>query len=253
MDSPPERDKTFRNWKNCQNYSWNYEPNLQENGNEETQVNSCDWSPNEPLPHHHQYNCKENVVSVSNPKETTPDRENDIWFAKQYLDHDWSRTVFIDEKKVTLVQLPNRKNDVIWAPKGQFIPFVETVKHPFAFNVCAGISVKGRTEIFIFEENMDSTLFIKILRDTIIPEGKKLYGNKWDLLMDNDPKHKAKKVMTFLHENQVSCPKIPTRSPDLNPLENVWSMLDNELKQLRHSTKASLRKAIHSAWKKIDQ
>ena len=100
---------------------------------------------------------------------------------------------------------------------------------------------------------MDSTLFIKILRDTIIPEGKKLYGNKWDLLMDNDPKHKAKKVMTFLHENQVSCPKIPTRSPDLNPLENVWSMLDNELKQLRHSTKASLRKAIHSAWKKIDQ
>ena len=165
-------------------------------------------------------------------------------FAKQYLDHDWSRTVFIDEKKVTLVQLPNRKNDVIWAPKGQFIPFVETVKHPFAFNVCAGISVKGRTEIFIFEENMDSTLFIKILRDTIIPEGKKLYGNKWDLLMDNDPKHKAKKVMTFLHENQVSCPKIPTRSPDLNPLENVWSMLDNELKQLRHSTKASLRKKL---------
>ena len=174
-------------------------------------------------------------------------------FAKEHLNHDWSKSVFIDEKKVTLVQLPNRKNDVIWAPKGEVIPFVETVKFPIALNVCAGISVTGRSEIFVFEENMNSQLFLKILRQTIIPFGKDLHGSKWELIMDNDPKHTSKKVKEFLHENQVTCPKIPARSPDMNPLENVWAMLDDELKKLCHNTKDSLRRAIISAWTKIDQ
>ena len=174
-------------------------------------------------------------------------------FAKKILNHDWSQTLFIDEKKVCLVQEPNRKNDVIWAPKGETIPYVPTIKFPFHFNVCAGISVTGRTEIFIFEENMDSELFLKILRESIIPGAKKLFNNKWELFMDNDPKHRAKKAEQFLHENQIICPKIPARSPDLNPIENVWSMMDDELKQISHQTKNSLRKAIKSAWKKIDQ
>ena len=75
---------------------------------------------------------------------------------------------------------------------------------------------------------MDSELFLKILRESIIPRAKKLFNNKWELFMDNDPKHRAKKVDQFLHENKIICPKIPARSPDLNPIENVWSMMDDE-------------------------
>ena len=68
-------------------------------------------------------------------------------FAKDYINHDWSRTLFIDEKKVYLTQESNRKNDVIWAPKGETIACVPTVKFTFHFNVCAGVSVNGRTDI----------------------------------------------------------------------------------------------------------
>ena len=151
-------------------------------------------------------------------KNTTSER---FKFSKQLINHDFSKTLFIDEKKIILIPHPNRKNDIIWAPRGAVIPYVPTVKFPVSLNVAAGISENGRTDIFIFKQIMDSKLFIDILQSTIIPGAKKIIHGNWELFLDKDPKHTSKLTTSFLHENHIPLIQLPTNSPDLNPIENV--------------------------------
>jgi hypothetical protein len=54
----------------------------------------------------------------------------------------------------------------------------------------AAVHLNGRSEILIFDENLASPLYIKILCKTVLEEGAKFPGGGWELYLDNDPKHK---------------------------------------------------------------
>ena len=45
----------------------------------------------------------------------------------------------------------------------------------------------------------------------------------------------------------------PSYSPDLNPIENVWSMITQELNGKNIQTQAELFKEIEIAWERLDQ
>ena len=45
----------------------------------------------------------------------------------------------------------------------------------------------------------------------------------------------------------------PSYSPDLNPIENVWSMIAQELNGKNIQTQAGLFEEIEKAWEKLDQ
>ena len=120
-------------------------------------------------------------------------------------------------------------------------------------NVCAGITLLGRTRIDIFDQTVDSELFRSILKRSIFPDAKRLLEANWQLYMDNDPKHKSKMALKFIAENQVQLVNPPPNSPDLNPLENVWSVLDTILQEIQPTNKNSLKEAIKRGWRKLDQ
>ena len=50
-------------------------------------------------------------------------------------------------------------------------------------------------------------------------------------MQDNAPPHKAHLTRTFLEEENVNALQWPAVSPDMNPIENVWSYMKRELRK----------------------
>lgn len=48
---------------------------------------------------------------------------------------------------------------------------------------------------------------------------------QWWYLHDNDPKHESNIIKAFIFNNGIHRIEFPPYSPDLNPIENVWNML----------------------------
>ena len=56
-------------------------------------------------------------------------KQRRLSFARKYRHHDWRRHMFADEKTFYLFSLANRKNDVIWASRGDNIEPASVVKN----------------------------------------------------------------------------------------------------------------------------
>ena len=46
--------------------------------------------------------------------------------------------------------------------------------------------------------------------------------------------------------------KHPAKSPDMNPMEDMWSYLDRIVKDAKPKTLSSLKRVLTKAWKDID-
>lgn len=67
-------------------------------------------------------------------------------------------------------------------------------------------------------------------------------------MQDNSPVHTAKKIMAYLanrnFETMLWCPL----SPDLNPIENVWSFMTNDWPQMTNRNEQTLHELVKRKW-----
>jgi hypothetical protein len=57
--------------------------------------------------------------------------------------------------------------------------------------------------------------------------------------------------MNFLREHNVDAPPWPARSPDLNVIENLWSLVERAIKNDRGTSAKSLARVVKKAWNSI--
>ena len=78
--------------------------------------------------------------------------------------------------------------------------------------------------------------------DKLAPHGNFIFQH------DNDPKHTAIVVKSYIRDNQITTLQWPSQSPDLNPIENLWSILDNRTKLRRPQTEEQLFQILKTEW-----
>lgn len=125
-------------------------------------------------------------------------------------------------------------------------------KHPTKLHIWAGISLRGRTGVCIFEGIMDQLLYIEILDKTLLPFVKDVYPDGHRLMADNDPKHTSKAAARFLEANNIYWWRTPAESPDLNPIENLWHELKEYIRrEIKPKKKQELIDGIQKFWETV--
>ena len=102
---------------------------------------------------------------------------------------------------------------------------------------------------------MDGDLYLQILKDELL-NSLQYYGlNPSDIIFqqDNDPKHICKKVKEWLEEQDFETMVWPAQSPDLNPIEHLWSYLKRRLAEYEHPPNRILQlwERIQEVWEGI--
>ena len=68
---------------------------------------------------------------------------------------------------------------------------------------------------------------------------------------ENAPSHKCKSVQNWLLESNIKVMNWPPQSPDLNPIENVWSFIKILLDKFKVTSKKMLMEKLKDIWSKI--
>jgi len=160
----------------------------------------------------------------------------------------WDNWIFTDEKYFGLSERSNSKNDVIWADNPDDVPNVATPKHDGKVMVWGGITSKGLTKLIVFDQNekIDSQKYLeKVLIPTFqdIKSRKKVTNdlittklfsnlNNWTYQQDGATAHTANNIQEWLSNNSIKFiakEEWPGNSPDLNPIENLWAIMETKL------------------------
>ena len=112
---------------------------------------------------------------------------------------------------------------------------------------------RGLGEIEIFTDMLDAAKMRAILQAHLLPSAHRLFPQgEWWFQQDNDPKHTSRVIKRWLFDNGVQCMDFPPYSPDLNPIENLWSDLKRRVEKRNARDVEELEVQLREEWAATD-
>ena len=100
--------------------------------------------------------------------------------------------------------------------------------------------------------SLDATAYIQQILSPFIPHLPRATRNRLTFMQDGASCHTAAETARFLQEYNVRViPDWPANSPDLNPIENLWSYIEYKLKNRVCSSDNDLWCQIEREWNAV--
>ncbi len=141
---------------------------------------------------------------------------------------DWMETckpenlVFVDEAAAKTNMTPLHG----WSPKGQRC-YGKAPCNWSTTTMLSSIRLNGKSEGIIFNGGVNKEIFKEYIEDILLPTLKA--GDI--IIMDNLRAHNADFNWRKFKRRKVELKRLPPYSPDLNPIEMMWSVIKNKLRR----------------------
>lgn len=158
-------------------------------------------------------------------------KRNRVTFAKDHQNLNFDRVIFSDEKTVQnffngRVRV-RRLRGQGWRSRN--IVNVVSQNRSCKVNVWGYIS-KEKCDLFLVSNKFKSQEYKELLEISFLPEIRQ-FKSDFIFMQDNASIHKANIVMQYLAEEKLTLFNWPPKSPDLNPIENVWAEMQRLVNQ----------------------
>ena len=118
---------------------------------------------------------------------------------------------------------------------------------PTNTTILSSVRLNGDTAYTTYSGGTTGDVFVDYLENILIPT-----LHKGDIvIMDNLRSHHVKKVAEVLEKADVKLLYLPPYSPDLNPIEKMWSKIKSILRKLKARTIQALPDAIDTAFSAV--
>ena len=164
----------------------------------------------------------------------------------------WNCVIFSDEKKFNLDGPDGlqyywhdlRRNEEVFS------------KRPFgggSVMIWAAFSSKGKTSLVILEGKQNARKYCKVLENHLLPFVAQLHNGDCVFQQDNASIHTARYTTDWIKGKSIDVLDWPARSPDLNPIENVWGILSRRVyaQGRQFDRKGSLVQCLKECWDEI--
>jgi transposase len=188
---------------------------------------------------------------------TQQHKERRVGFALEYMAVDetfWDNIIFTDEKTFQ----STRNGPIrVYRPansrfQGRYVNHVDSNR--FTVNMWAWISARGPGVLWHIDTRLNSPEYISILNNIMLPSVSLLYPDQFLFQQDNCPVHTAHIVQDWFRQNNIHIVDWPSRSPHLNPIENVWGLLVKKIQRqnLRPRNVEEMLEILHNTWETIE-
>ena len=118
---------------------------------------------------------------------------------------------------------------------------------PKSTTILSSVCLKGTSVYTTYSGGTTGEKFVNYLKNDLIPT----LGKDDIVIMDNLRSHHVKEVKETFEEAGIHYLYLPPYSPDMNPIEMLWSKIKSILRKLEIRTAEGLPDAIASAFQQV--
>lgn len=197
----------------------------------------------------------QNRVPAKKPHLTPRHKSLRLQFALNYLDFDFSKVIFIDEKvfcnsthgRLSLWRYNNTRYS-----EENILPNNRSGRISLGF--WGWISQSGPGELIEVGGRLNGLTYKDILGEVLLPTARIFYPFEEVItfIQDGSSVHNSRVVQDYISENrELNLITLPPKSPDLNPIENVWGRMVQLWDHEQARSTENLRMHVNMIWESL--